>query len=386
MKYFLYIILIGSVFVSCDKDQLSETQKRDFIKFYTNYPEFSAADVAVTADGYAILGTAKTFEGGTWICLLRTDNMGNSIDSAHIYGVSGGDGPANIAYCLKTLEDGGFGILGSVLDNRTGYRSVYFIRTDMRGDTLFTRTISRNGDLEARYFDVSNEGSFYMTGYFDEPGKGHQIWWFGLDAQGNGIRNQRIYGFEFNDEGNHLSILPDGRLLIAGFTTYRDTTRAILIKTDANTIYVTHYESKPVDDETGNFVLPLINDEYLLLSTSGFNSASSLKLEKIQWNTKADIVWSRIYDSGDIETAKRLKIDDQSIYILGTTSLSQSNSVISLIKTNLSGEEESRLEFGNGSRLSAEAFERTNDGGFIITGTNINPEANNTSVALIKIR
>ncbi|HEX2394135.1 MAG TPA: hypothetical protein VHI78_02250 [Bacteroidales bacterium] len=388
MKNFLYIFLVSSLFIfSCDKEEVSENQKRDFIKFYTNYPEFSAADVVVTDNGYAILGTAKTLEGGTWISLLRTDNLGNSIDSARIYGISGDDGPANIAYCLKALDDGGFGILGSVLNNQTGYRSAYFIRTDANGDTLFTRMISLNGDLVARYFDVSSQGSFYMTGYFDLPGKGHQIWWFGIDDQGNGIRNQRIFGYDYADEGNHLTILPDGRLLIAGFITLADTARAVLIKTDENTIYVNHYESKPVADETGNFVLPLSDIEYLLLSTSGDNSSSSLKLENIQWNNpKPAAAWTRVYNSNDIEFGRRLINDDQSIYILGTTSFSPSNSVISLIRTNLSGEEQSRMEFGSGSKLSAAAFERTNDGGFIITGTNINPEANNTSVALIKIR
>jgi hypothetical protein len=387
MKNFFFILLIGQVLMfSCDQDEISEIQADNFTKFYSNFPEFTAADVAIANDGYAVLGTATTIDGGTWICLLRIDEFGNSADSARLYGINTGDGPLNKAYCLKPLSDGGFAILGSVYNSFTGYRSAYFIRTDEQGDTLFTRTISRNGDLEARYFDVSSDGSFYMTGYFDEPGNGHQIWWFGIDEQGNNIRNQRVFGFDGMDEGNHLSILPDGRLLIAGFINYLDTTRAVLIKTDVNTIYVTHYESKPIANESGDCVLPLNNNEYLMLCTSGVNSSPSIKLEKIQWTLKASPVWSKIYNSDDIESARNLFSDEQSIYILGTTSINSSNSVISIIKTNLSGEEQSRMAFGSGSKLSASSFQHTADGGFIIAGTNTHPEVSQSSVALIKIR
>jgi hypothetical protein len=391
MKSLIYTLFIIPLFIlSCDKDDMTDAQSEQFVKFYTTFPEFSAAYAAETGNGYAIVGTAKTLvgEGDTWICLLRTDKFGNSIDSARIYGKSEGGRTENRAFCIKALSDGGFGILGSVFSGHTGFRSVYFIRTDEKGDTLFTRTISRNGDLEAKYFDVSSNGSFYMTGYFDDPLKNHQMWWFGIDSEGRDIRNQRDFGYESDDEGNHLIILSDGRLLISGFTTETATNvkKAVVIRTNQDGLLQAPYvPSSSWENEAAECLIPINNEEFYMLTTFEDASLTQIALRRVNFSNPNSI-WTKTYDSGSPENAKLILSDGQSIFILGTTFINSSNSIISLITTDLSGEEKSRLEFGSGSKLSASSFARTRDGGFIITGTNVHPEVNNTAAALIKTR
>ena len=132
----------------------------------------------------------KTTEDSTRICLLRTDEYGNSIDDPRLYGPT----PINKAYCLKALSDG-YAMLGSTLDPETNKYGIYFIRTDNNGDILWTRTIKKTGNIEAKYFEVNNEESFFMTGYCDSVGKGKEIWWFAIDKEGKDIRNQRTHRF-----------------------------------------------------------------------------------------------------------------------------------------------------------------------------------------------
>lgn len=389
MKNILYLLIVFSlVTFSCDVEKITENQAGEFIKFYTNYPEFLAADVAVTEDGYAVLGTAKISGEESWICFIRTDEYGNSVDTARLYGLNSGS-IANTANCIKSLEDGGFGILGSVLNENTGYRSAYFVRTDGKGDTLFTRTISLNGDLEARYFDVSNDGSFYMTGYFNEPGKGHQMWWFGIDNQGNDIRNQRTAGFDGDDECTHLVILPDGGLLLSGFIGTSSGTKSYIIRTTENTVALKNMEIPSSVNEKGECVLPLNDNTCLLLATSGNTSTTQITLKRIDLaasHPENYILWEKSYGSTSPEMSKSLIMDDQFIYILGTSMINSSNTLITLLKTDLSGNEVDRINFGSGSKLLPAAFKKTGDGGLIISGTNSNPEANNTSIALIKTR
>jgi len=389
MKNSLFKILIGSLFVlSCDKDDISQTQADEFVKFYTYYPEFTAADVAVTPQGYAVLGTAKTIDDATWICLLRTDEYGNSTDSVRLYGISDENGADNRAYCLRAMSDGGFAILGSVRNPNTGLRSVYFVRTNSAGDIVWTKTISRDGDVEACFFDVSSTESFYMTGYYKSGSDGREIWWFGLDSQGNDIRNQRVYGFTSDDEGTHLQILPDGRLVITGYITRASTTKAFIIKTDENTVFEALFELPAGGvSETGNCLFPLNNDHYLLLGTAASASGSQMTLKSILMsNTTQEIEWSKNYGSSVNESGGCLLHDNRAIYILGTTTLSSSNTSISLTTTDLTGNQSGRAEFGLGSRLFAKSFKRTTDNGFIILGTNIHAGPNNTSIALIKTR
>ena len=61
MKQSLIIILFAALcHFSCDKEDISPAQAENFIKFYTNFPEFFAADVVtINPSGYAVLGTAK---------------------------------------------------------------------------------------------------------------------------------------------------------------------------------------------------------------------------------------------------------------------------------------------------------------------------------------
>lgn len=392
MKSILNIFLLGSMLIwSCDSDEVSNDQTGHFVKFYTNFPEFIAADVSPTENGFAVLGTAKTIEGETWMALLRTNKFGNSIDSVRLYGITGPQGAGNIAYRIRSLSDGGFAILGSVINPSTGFRSAYFVRTDAAGDTLWTTTISQNGDLEAKYFDVSVDGNFFLTGYYNSPDQRKQIWWFGLDNQGNGIRNQREAGLDGDDEGTHLQILPDGRLIITGYVTQGASKRAIIIRTNSSTIHVTSFIPDPEvngDYETGNSLYTLNEDEFYLLCTAGNASSSRMSLKHIYFpeTTNGSILWTKNYGSGSVESGRSMLSNGQSIYILGTTTITGSNTAITLTETDLSGTEISRREFGSGSRLSASAFEQTDDGGFIILGTSIHPPVNNTSVALIKTR
>ncbi len=161
------VFLLFAVF-SCDKEDISSVQSESFVKFYTNYPEFTAADVVtLTPSGYAILGTAKVSDLETRICLIRTDAYGNSIDSVRTYGLpSVNNQPIeNRAWCLKAMADEGFAILGSSVSRTTGKKIVYFIRTNSVGDTLWTRTLTQPGDVVAKHFETDSEGSFYMTGY-----------------------------------------------------------------------------------------------------------------------------------------------------------------------------------------------------------------------------
>jgi hypothetical protein len=389
MKNILFTLLYVCMFVSsCDKDEPSGSQAREFVKFFTNFPEFSAADVAVTENGYAVLGTAKTSEDESWICLLRTDAFGNTIDTARLYGITDGV-TSNTAYCLKALDNGGFGILGSVINPATGKKSAYFIKTDSEGNSVWTKTFSRQyGDLEAVYFDVSTDESFYMTGYYDSVGMGKQIWWMGVNKDGEDIRNQRLFGFAADDEGKHLTILSDGKLVITGYITQNNTKQAIVIKTTQNTVLQSQFplSSSSQANESGNCLLPLSDDEFLLLSTLGSTTASQMSLNRLLMsNTQQDTIWTRKYSTDVSEEGRLLLSDSQLVYMLGTVSRG-SGTTIALTTTDLSGNQIGRAEFGTGSRLSASAFSRCDDGGFIIAGTNIHPEVNITSVALIKIR
>jgi hypothetical protein len=382
MKRNLLAVLLIVMAVSCDKQDISETQADSFVKYYNNYPEFSAADVVqVNQSGYAILGTAKTYAAGTQLCLLRTNKFGNAIDSARFYGRSLDDQ----AYCLKVMPDKGFAMLGSSRNPVTENLDVYLIRTDSVGNVLWTRTIEGTGNIEARHFEVDNAGSFFMAGYCEVVNFEKQIWWFALKEDGSNLwLNPRTFGYDKDDESTHLQILQDGGLVITGYTEGAFYKNAIIILTDINGVVDNFFSIASATDEAGTCVRALDDNNFLLLGTTATTGGSNISLFNVYLSSDEQVVhWKQTYGDSDKEIGNAMLADDNAIYMLGTSGTSETNTAISLITADALGNQLARSAFGLGSQLSGCSFQRTADGGFIIAGTNKHSD-NSISVALIK--
>jgi hypothetical protein len=391
MKNLLYIsIWVSLVIFSCDKEDISPDQADSFVKFYTNFPEFFAADIDKTGDtGYALLGTAKTSFRGTDMCLLRTDEYGNTVDTARLYGRLLDEK----AFCLRTLSDGGFAILGSSQNPVTQKSEVLFIRTNSIGDTLWTRTMRVNGNVEARSFEIDAQGTFYLTGYRDDIlVKGKDVWLFAINSDGTyPWPTARSHGGARDDEGTHMELLSNGYLAITGKTkssTYGITyNQSFILITNDKGLQDDWIDIKSENNEEEAVnIINIDGSNCLLLTTSKNTTGSSIVLYKVNIGTRS-VEWKRTYEGFGKDIARSLLVTNNSFYILGNTGTgTTTNSAISIIHTDDSGNQVNRVDFGKGSQLSGSAFQNTEDGGFVLLGTNENPQENNTSVALIKLK
>lgn len=386
-SYLLPTILLTLIIIAaCDRNEISEIQTDSFIKYFNNYPEFSAADTKeITGSGYAILGTVSTSDFATQLCLLRTDEYGNTIDSARLYGRALEDR----AYCLQVLEDGGLAILGSSVNQNTGHLEVYFIRTNSVGDILWSRTIAESGDVEAKHFEVNDEGSFYLTGYYKRGTTDKQIWLFALAEDGSNLwPNPKTSGGDKDDEGSHLQLLQNGNLIITGYTRSYPSgsliNHAFIMRTDENGALDIFYQIPSMTDEKGNCVRSLSNDNFLILGTAGPAAASDIFLKYVTL-AELKVKWEKTYGTLGADIGRCLLADGNIFYLLGTTSTAGINTAISLITTDGNGNQTALANFGMGSELSGSSFEKTADGGFIISGTNKHSDKSITA-ALIKTR
>jgi hypothetical protein len=397
MKKSLFIILLFIMHIfACDHlkvDDIGSPQAYSFIKFYITYPVFKSADVKqVDASGYVLLGTAESFTAGSQMCLLRTDEYGNSIDSARYYGRALDDN----AYCLQILSDGGFALLGSSRNPLTEKLEVYFIRTNSQGDTLWTRTIRGDGNIEAYHFEVDQAGSFYLTGYAEVSSTvtDKQIWLFALDNAGNNLWPiPREYGGDKDDVGLYLQVMSDGRLVITGRTKSYPygtlTNQAFILKTNNLGLSGTFREIKSKKtEEEGNCIRALDDNNFIILGTSKSDTTSTgydIMLRKVSLlSVVPDTQWKKTYGSSGNDYGKRVIIRGNSIYLLGTIASADINSSITIITTDRDGNNVRYSNFGLGSQLSCSTFENTADKGFIITGTN--KHESSSSVALIKTK
>jgi hypothetical protein len=398
LLFFFLFFLASACF---DEKDITSVQSESFMKYYNNYPVFTGADVKQTSGrGYALIGTVENTDGTTSICLIRTDEYGNLLDSARYYG----RGMNAKAYSLQVLSDGDLAILGSSVNQTSGKREVLFIRTDSGGDIEWTRTIAGTGlNVEAKHFKVDDLGSFIMTGYAENSiaSSDKQVLVAALDKDGNPLFwSPKKYGAEKDDEGRHLQILSDGSYVITGTTrSYPSGTaysRAFIMKVNTSggspgffPVVQQNPDETVKENETGSGIRVVDDNHFLVVGTVGSSSSVTgtdimLKLVSLV-DFELNIQWQKTFGGAGNDSGQCLLTENGEIQILGTTTTSGINTAISLIITDSQGNNPKYSIFGLGTQLSASSLEYTSEGGFIISGTN-KLFNNSISFTLIKTR
>lgn len=378
----LYIFLLIALVYACDKEDLSDTQSEKFVKYYANFPVFTAADVINYESGFALLGTALTADSGTKVCLIRTDEKGNSIGREIIYGREKNDH----AFSLKSLASGGFIILGSSQHPVTDKLEVMVIKTNNQGQPLWTRYISEpDQNVEAKKFVIGNDGSIYLAGYCTTSDKAKEIWLFAIDANGNDLwTTSRKFGYQWDDEATYLDIMEDGDLLLTGYISSNGiVNNAYLLKTDSEGSLDAFLPLFSTENKEGCSVIAMNSNDFLILSTRSVGGYQDISLDMIDYGNMTT-KWNQTYLSPENEISKGLIFSNNKLYILSTKSSSSARSLISIVTADATGNKLFVNDFGLSTGLAASSFQITPDGGFIIAGTNVVSEENNTALALIK--
>lgn len=404
MRYTTYIIsfLLILINLSCDKDDITISQSESFIKFYGGPgSDNTGVDVKQTGNGgYAVLGTVSTPDNGTDMCLILTDEYGNSVSETKYYGGTSDDNGS----CLSILDDGGLILLGSSQDTLTGTLDIFLVRTTSSGDSLWSRNYGGPGNEEAYDIKTDNSGNFVMVGYtdtydptglitIDRPEKLAQVLLLKVDPDGNLITPViRPFGKrDINDTGHSLEILDDGYLIvgntISGSTQGDSRFYTFIAKIDftgypfgdLNTLF----ETQP--DYINKFAF-LPDGNILIAGTITSGTNTNIYLTKINYNSLNEKIWGNIIYPSENTYNTDLIIDGNEIILAGTRIVSGSISNILLIKTATDSVSTvlGLSEYGLSAQMESGGFDSTDDNGYIFTGSNINN--GNSVIALIKAR
>ncbi len=258
---------------------------------------------------------------------------------------------------------------------------------------VIERTISGPYDVEPKSMKVDASGSFYMVGNGLSTKGGaplnKDIWLYALNQQGEPLwADQRFIGFSANDdEGNDLQLLPDGRIVVTGTTTDPEKKmRAFVLRTGSTGLGGSLFTIDSDFDETASCIQIVDENTFIISGTTQTSTSSSRAMMKKVTYSPAGVlkVWDNSY--GETNSAGVCSIlDENNLYLLATTASTGINTTITLITTDVDGENAVYSEIGEGTQLSASSFERTSDNGFIITGTNKHSD-NDQSMALIKLK
>jgi hypothetical protein len=181
--------------------------------------------------GYVITGRTLLFgPGGPDVLLIRTDSIGDTLWT-RTYGGAGDDGGSSV----QQTTDGGYIIVANTSSFGAGGQVAWLIKTDSTGDTLWTRTFGNDDSMafggsvqqtaDSGYFVAgyrwpwsSDSASFYLI---RTNGRGDTIWTKTIDGPGGWAEG--VWGQQVKD---------GGYIIVGACST--DVPAVYLVRTNAN--------------------------------------------------------------------------------------------------------------------------------------------------------
>jgi len=164
--------------------------------------------------GYIVCGTTNSFGAGyTDVYLIKTNPLGDTLWT-RAYGGAGGD----LGYAVRIVPGGGFIICGTTGSFGTGYSSMYTVRTDADGDTLWTTTYGGNSADLGYAVENALDGGFVFAGATASFGMGYyDAYLVKTDADGWLVWDS-TYGGSGDDRAYSVCPTGDGGYILAGTT------------------------------------------------------------------------------------------------------------------------------------------------------------------------
>jgi hypothetical protein len=245
-----------------------------------------------TDDGYIIAGRTNSFgAGGYDVYLIKTDSNGDTLWTK-TYGGTGDD----YGESMQQTTDNGYIVGGYTHSFGAGNADIYLIKTDSNGDTLWTKTYGGTGDDCGHSVQQAADSGYIISGYTESFGAGgDDVWLLKTDVNGDTLWT-KTYGGGGNDKGKSVQQTTDSGYIISGYTESfgADSFDVWLLKTDVNgdTLWTKTYGG--TYNEFGYSVQQTTPDNgYIIAGYTGVYPDYDVYLVKT--DVAGDTLWTKTY-------------------------------------------------------------------------------------------
>ncbi len=283
----------------------------------------------------------------------------------------GGDS-TDIGRSVRQTNDGGFIIAGGTTSFGAGRQDVYLIRTDLNGDTIWTRAYGGDSTDYGSSVEQTTDGGFIITGRTSSFGAGnYDVYLIRTDLNGDTLWT-KTFGGDSTDYGASVEQTTDGGFIIAGATNSfgKDDSDAYLIRANYNgdTLWTKTFGS---DSTEAGRALQQINDNGFIIA--GFTSIKGPGLNDVylvRTDSGGNAIWTKTYGGTSYDVGfSVLQTKDDGFIITGTTTAYDTEILDTyIIRINSNGDSLWTANYGGAGIQQGFSIQQTNDGGFIIAG------------------
>jgi hypothetical protein len=333
--------------------------------------------------GFIVVGTTYSFGFGfSDVYLIKTDSNGNVAWTKTFGGSEWEQGNS-----VQQTNDGGYIIAGSTTSFGPGSWSAYLIRTDSVGDTLWTKAYQHNYDCQAASVRQTEDGGFVVVGseFWTSPGSGgSQDYIVKTDLNGDTLWTRyytggepgELFTYTYASAQGVCETSDNGYFIVGG---YEDKAYLLKLSVNGDSLWTTYF-----DNSFGTSIQPTLDGKYIICG--GIDSGGGnydVLLMKI--DTNGDTLWAKSIGTPDYEIGYSVsQTDDGGFIITGITGIYPLFDVY-VIKTNTDGDTLWTKTIGGVNDESGNAIRQTADGGYIIVGSTASFGAGGSDFWLIKL-
>ncbi|KPJ52923.1 hypothetical protein AMJ39_06520 [candidate division TA06 bacterium DG_24] len=341
--------------------------------------------VEETSDGgYIIAGGAEPYAGGqSDAYLIKTDISGDTVWT-RTYGGSNWDW----GYSAEETDDDGYIIGGYTGSFGAGGDDVYLIKTDSSGDTIWTRTYGGPDYDHGRSVDQTSDGGYIIVGEFQPYGGAPKdVYLVKTGASGETVWT-RTYGGGDEEYGRSVDQTSDGGYIVGAWAASFGAggLDVYLLKVDASgdTVWTRTYGGQ--DHEEDRWVRQTSDGGYVMAGFSESFGSGGYDIYVIKTDATGDTAWTRTYGGSDDEYGYSVEETGDGGYVIAgyTASFGAGGYDVYLIKTDASGDTVWTRTYGGADDDYARSIDVTSDGGYVVAGYTASFGAGGDDVYLIK--
>jgi hypothetical protein len=350
----------------------SSGAKPSFERIFGGVESDGVGSILQLADGGYLLGGSTQLPEREFsdFYMVKTNNLGET-QWTHTYGDE--DVSEGIAQ-LEYNSDGSFLVFGQKQTYKGGKNDLYFAKLNPDKSVAWQNIFGDSDEENSGSFVHTSDGGFLLAGTTRSFTTSTQVYLIKVDQNGNKIW-EKNFGGSGGDAGKKIIPTKDGNYMILGTTSSKGSGDfdVYLIKVNGNGDIIwdkTH--GGPMWDE-GTDIAELSDGSFILSGyTLSYSVAGGHDWLLLKVNESGDFVWRKTFGAQYQDYAGRIAVANDGFVIAGTTDLVIIPRIINdmlVIKTDFSGNEVWKSQFGGEESESVGGLIVNSDGHYVIAGS-----------------
>ena len=308
-------------------------------------------NVEQTQDGgFIVVGSTRSFGGGNKdVYLIKTDANGDTIWTRTY-----GNMDQEIGFDVEVLNDGNYAVVG----RKSGL--LYLLKIDNVGDTIWTKRIRCPYETCGYSIQQTNDGGFIITGYAVETSTlSKDFLLVKTNVLGDTLWTKSIGRRYYHESGICVQQTSDNGFIIAGITTTLSSYQIWLLKTSVNGGILW---TKTYGPRVGYGVQQTTDGGFIIVGINSQHGYGDVYLIKTDMN--GDTVWTQTFGCFTYDAGFSVQQTTDGGFIIGAQSVNDGY----LIKTDAEGNGIWYGTYGYTTRYLPWCARQTDNGGYIFVG------------------